>query len=78
MNKTLDNIIKAFGISFSFTSLLVNRDRSVTLVHPDITARAAANADTASRVLSTSSAPGRNRSINSLGMLSKDLYNNID
>lgn len=56
------------------TSLLVNNERLVTLVQPDMTARAAANALTASFDLRTSSAPERNLSINSGATISRALF----
>ena len=55
-----------------FTSLLVRSDLCVTFVQPDITAKAAAKAATASFVLRTSSAPERNLSTNSGATLSND------
>jgi hypothetical protein len=61
-----------------FTSRELSKERCVTLVQPEMTARAAASALTASRFRKTSSAPSLNFSISSGDTMSNDLkfFNN--
>jgi hypothetical protein len=68
------DIIRQENIKKKVTSLLESNDRWVILVFPDITAKAAARATTASFVFRTASAPDRNFSISCGDTSSKALF----